>query len=170
MIAPIIYQHVIAGRHVALDTLRPGGPGRMEMMFFGIYNDKNTWLMARLQAFKGRTWCTVRILATKAARGKLTEFTQNIVDQSCRRDAAGLKQFMGIVKALQPVLMRVTKTGRTYTVSARFEGAKKPKWIAMRKLTLLRAKGGLAFGMSMWGKSGGEGVLNVDWVKIETLE
>lgn len=84
-------------------------------------------------------------------------------------------------KAVKSVLLRLEKKGRRYIASGRFEPAsakveKSParEWVALPKLTSLRLPGDkftLIMRTSRTDKhlpDGTEGLVNVDWVKIET--
>ena len=67
-------------------------------------------------------------------------------------------------------------------IAGRIEGTdkngKELPWIEMSKLTSLRQKGGIVFGFTQAQgggggghiSTGGESIVNVDWVKIETLD
>ena len=50
------------------------------------------------------------------------------------------------------------------------ESMDKPKWVEVEKLTSLRAKENLVFGIMQTGATKGETMVNVDWVKIETKQ
>jgi len=74
------------------------------------------------------------------------------------------------MKKAQPILLRLEKKGHAYISSIKLNGVKKPAWFSLGKLSLLRAKGGLSFGVYQATKAEGETSIHVDWVKIEVPE
>jgi Ca-activated chloride channel family protein len=69
-----------------------------------------------------------------------------------------------------PILVRLTKRGRSYIPAVKLLGGKSPKWVEHDKFTILRQKGGLAFGIYQGQKTTNETTMNVDWIKIEVTE
>ncbi len=82
---------------------------------------------------------------------------------------------------LQEVYLRISKTGRSYIVSAKIVGAlttadgAEPQWVELQKLTSLRSPGkGIAVGgfqrpvgHSSYDLAGGESLILIDSVTIE---
>ena len=75
----------------------------------------------------------------------------------------------GAEQAPNPILLRITKKGRTYTPAYKLEGMQQTEWIEHEKVTVLRPKGGLAIGIFQAEKVDGETPMEIDWFKIEAL-
>ena len=72
---------------------------------------------------------------------------------------------------VQPLLVQLRKTGRSYTFAVKLEGIKEPQWVVTEPFSLLRAKGNVAMGTyKNYRDAPGEATLTVDWVKIEVME
>lgn len=112
--------------------------------------------------FSGNPRPQVDIEAKKVSRGKASSFA--------KRMWIGPRKGSFSEPITQPIILRITKKGRSYYSAAMLEGAEKPKWVELEKLTVLRLKGTLAVGFYQAKKVTGETTIKVDWVKIETLE
>jgi hypothetical protein len=142
-----------------------------ESIVFGLHQDKQNCVVAAATfynfAFHGR--CD--IAAVKMAKGKKSVVGKTIHDN--RNGATVAERFKSFP---QPLLLRLEKRGRGYTVSYGFEyedkktKKKQLKWTSVGKLTSLRAKGQLVLGFHQREKVAGESSINVDWVRIDRNE
>jgi hypothetical protein len=142
-----------------------------EVLVLGLYDDKKNFLAGRwITAAVCCPHMFIDIVAVKSAGGQETKFSKRLIQTA----SISLQWAQNLP---QPLYMRITKKGRAYVISAKFEGEEQ-KWLNLQKLTSLRAKGNLAFGFTQRTPGnpdydrirGGESIALVDWVKIETLE
>ena len=142
-----------------------------EYVYFGLHEDGENHLMNWLSTDGGSCYSggsySWHLYATpgKRSKGKSTSKKQEIWRVGrCEGDDNGLAARM---RKAQPILMRLTKTGRSYVFSIKLEGTEDPKWIELDKLTLLKSKGRLAIGATQYQAGSGETTLEVDWVEVE---
>ncbi len=151
-----------------------------EVMLFGLYQDPGEYTLAQWLV---SSWCcyarNLSIKATKNSGGKKAEFVEAmtaVADLGEGNFDAYRGHFQGLGEG---ILLRLTKKGRSYVFAGRVEGkdenGKPFPWIELSKLTSLRQKGDLVFAFTQAKGggghvgSGGESLVNVDWVKIETV-
>jgi len=136
-----------------------------ERPYLALYQDAKNYIEVLASAYFPygmRPAPHVVLEARKISKGKVSSFAQPI----------WMGSFEGSFSEPipQPIILRITKKGRSYYPAAMLEGAEKPKWVELEKLTVLRHKGTPAVGLYQAKKVGGESTMKVDWVKIETLE
>lgn len=137
-----------------------------EAPFLAIYEDKDNHLAASTNAWSyygGTRGARMYLSGWKRTKGKESSF-----DKVIWGGAKG-KVFTA-EQAPNPILLRITKKGRTYTPAYRLEGMKPAKWVEHERLTVLRPKGSLAIGIFQAQKVKGETPLSVDWFKIEAVK
>ena len=137
-----------------------------EAPFLGIYEDKDNQIVATTYAWSkygGIRGAQMYLGSWKRTKGKETSFSKLIWG------GASGKAFTAD-KAPNPILLRITKKGRSYIPAYKLEGMKQTEWIEHEKLTVLRPKGSLAFGIFQAQKVEGETPLSIDWFKIEALK
>ncbi len=112
----------------------------------------------------------------KLARGEATGFARSLLNIEARDLEVRSGQFSDRVKAVQ---LRLEKSGRNYVSAMRFEstnpgaeGAISEEWFTVQQLSSLRAPGDaftIVFGSNSndYTPGGGEGLIEVDWVKVE---
>lgn len=134
-----------------------------ERIFFGLYNDKENYLVSVLSTNYDANsgWHFLYITPTKALKGVVTSNQTNVWHTKRNMD------FNSGMAECQPILLRLEKKGRAYISSMKLEGVAEPKWLEMPGLKLLRAKGNIAVGVFQAAKGKGETTVKVDWVKIE---
>lgn len=143
-----------------------------ERIFFGLYNNKDDFLIAQISVaggscYSGGSYRYHMYLETKKiTRGK-SSGNQQEVWSIPRCDGGNLNELMA--KA-QPILLRISKTGRDYTSAIKLEGSEEPKWIEIPPIKLLRASGSLALGLYQSEAADGETSISVDWVKVEAKQ
>ncbi|MFQ5624139.1 MAG: hypothetical protein ACE5FS_12190 [Paracoccaceae bacterium] len=115
----------------------------------------------------------------KLARGDASGFSRNVYFIESRDLNTRSGVFSDNIAAVE---LRLEKTGRNYVAAVRLEpanpgteGAPGGEWLTVQKLTSLRAPGDafvVIFGSDSSGYTpeGGEGLVEVDWVKIETAD
>ncbi len=152
-----------------------------EVMYFGLFQDSENYMLG---TWLVNSWCcyarNLSIVATKNAGGKKAEFVEAmtaVADLGEGNFDAYRGHFQGLGEG---ILLRLTKKGRSYVFAGRVEGkdmdGKEFPWTVLSKLSSLRQKGDLifAFTQAKGGGghvgSGGESLVNVDWVKVETLK
>jgi hypothetical protein len=159
-------------------TFKPQTMG--EMLRIGVGKDNETSLLASLH-MKNYNYASTEtfIQGDKLSRGKATGFTRSVFTIESRDIEARSASFTGRVKAMQ---LRMEKSGRQYVGALRFEstdpqaeGAISEEWLTVPKLTSLRAPGDaftIVFGSNSndYTPSTGEGLVEIDWVKIEVNE
>jgi hypothetical protein len=69
-----------------------------------------------------------------------------------------------------PIFLKITKKGRSYSPAVKISTEEKPKWIERERFTVLRQKGNLSLGIFQQEKVDGETTMTIDWVKIEALQ
>lgn len=134
-----------------------------ETPFFGIYENKDNHIAAFANAwsyYEGTRGARLYLSAHKIAKGKKTSFNKLVWG------GASGKAFR-IEDAPNPFVLRITKKGRTYTPAVRIGTGSEAVWHEHEKVTALRAKGSLAFGIYQSQKVTGETPIFVDYVKIE---
>jgi hypothetical protein len=134
-----------------------------ELIFLGLYNSPDNYLIvdAILHNDGNELWIELQ----KNFKGKIRMFDKQIFV---------VKKFVGSVRERmkqlpQPILLRLRKDGRDYYGGIMLTRAKKPEWIEVGKLTLLRPKGTLVIGIYQKYHVHGETPVKFDWVKIEKL-
>ncbi|MCP5065587.1 MAG: VWA domain-containing protein [bacterium] len=135
-----------------------------ENAFLGLHEDKQNFMTFSVRAvsyYEAIRGARLFFVGDKLAKGKAAKF-ENVI-----WGGAGGVPFRSD-QPPNPVLIRITKTGRTYTPAVRFEGVAEPTWVEHEKFTSLRQNGGLAFGLHQYADSGGgETSMTVDWVEID---
>jgi hypothetical protein len=152
-----------------------------EVIYFGMFQDKANYLMSALFV---SSWCcyarNLTFTATKSTNGRKAQFSDTLSPTFNHGEGAFKSYRESFRKLGAGLLLRLSKIGREYVFSGRIEGVDEygdpHPWISLSKLVLLRPKGRLVFGFTQsrgGGRhqgSGGESIVNVDWVKIETVE
>lgn len=136
-----------------------------EAPFIGIYEDKDNQIVATTNAWSkygGIRGAQMYLGSWRRTKGKETSFNKLIWG-----GASGVA--FAAEKAPNPILLRITKKGRSYTPAYKLVGLKQTEWIEHEKITVLRPKGSLAFGIFQAQKVKGETPMSVDWFKIEAL-
>ena len=140
-----------------------------ERIFFGMYHDKENYLLSLLSPEMGSCYpggshkIHLYVSPTKATSGKLASNKVDVWNiPYC--DKYDLNK--GAAKG-QPFLLRMEKKGRAYTTSFKAEGDKKPEWKTVPAMKLLRSKGKFALGLYQGYGFEGETSISVDWLKIE---
>jgi hypothetical protein len=137
-----------------------------ETPFLAIYGDKGNHLAATTNAWSyygGTRGARMYLSGWKRTKGKESSFGKVIW--------GGAKgKVFSADKAPNPILLRITKKGRTYSPAYKLEGMKQTEWIEHERLTVLRPKGSLAIGIFQSEKVKGETPMSVDWFKIEALK
>ncbi len=134
-----------------------------ETPFLAIYEDKDNHIAATTNGWSyygGIRGARMYLSGWKRSKGKETSFGKVIWG-----GAKGVP--FTAEKAPNPILLRITKKGRTYTPAYRLEGMKQTEWITHEKFTALRPKGNLAIGIFQAEKVKGETPMSIDWFKIE---
>lgn len=170
-----INKEIPDGDWVATMKLNIDFQSGFEHIFFGVYDDPENYLLSAISTaqgscYSGGSYKTHMYLSTwKASSGKVTTNQQEVWSiPRCNREE-GFNELMAMG---QPYLMRLTKKGRMYTAAIKVEGAEEPVWIEVPGLKILRTpKGGFTTGVYQSSKGAqGETALNIDWIKVETLE
>ena len=112
----------------------------------------------------------VKLNVEKIARGEPSGFA-NLMTQFDTRDLAARSAMFG--EAIEAMMLKLEKKGRNYIVSGKLEGPADAKWVELQKMTSIRSPGKamtLAFGNANNGYApkGGEGFVEVDWVRVTT--
>jgi len=161
-----------------------------EVYALALYTDKDKFLVSSawsgIDAWNGII--NLSAYATKFSKSKYAQFGKVVISGKNfghRTFPADSKPYTDWVsKHVQAILLRIRKKGRSYFVAAKVEGdpvsADGPPadWVELDKLTSLRSPGkflvisiGQAKFTDKYGqRNGGETLVNVDWVKIETGE
>jgi hypothetical protein len=156
------------GDWVATAQIRVEYKTLAERVLFGIYRDKDQFLVARAYTL---LHCCHRlelgIDGLKGSNGQLATFS------AIFREKADLpaEEYPAWANAQpQPLQIRLAKTGRDYVAAMRAAEGDGP-WVTVEKLTQLSTQGNnLVIGLTQGEEhSSGESVLHVDWVKIETV-
>jgi len=161
--------------------LRPEFQTMREVIYFGLFQDKANYLMS---ATFVSSWCcyarNLSITATKNAKGKKAQFAKSLSPSFNHGEGAFDPYRQSLQQLGSGILLRLVKSGHQYVFSGRIEGIDEDDepypWVLLSKLTLLRQKGDLVFGFtqSRGGTrhqgNGGESIVNVDWVRIETAD
>jgi len=137
-----------------------------ETPFLGIYDDKDNHIVAATNSwsyYEGIRGARSFLSGWKRSKGKDTSF-----DKVIWGGASGVA--FAEQDAPNPILLRITKKGRTYTPAYKLEGMKQTEWIEHENLTTLRPTGNLAFGIFQSENVEGETPMSVDWFKIEALD
>lgn len=141
-----------------------------EKVFMGLYDSKDNYTVVQNthQRDDGSSYYNpFRVEVVKNARGQLIRFEKEIFPRIKIAD----KPFSEVMKHLpQPLLLRLRKEGHGYFAGAMLEGAEKPEWVELEKVTSLTHKGNLVIGLYQMERVPGESTVTVDWVKIETTE
>ena len=148
---------------------------KAETIALGIYQDKDNYILATPR-FRNGSWSALMIeMQTESrSRGKQVSFSKSIwTGNKTHVDGVGTDWAKEIAHLPQPLLVRLEKRGRQYVSMIKFENVENPDWIEMEKLTALRAKGRPVVGYYQHDESyagNGQGSIEIDWIKIETLE
>ncbi len=149
-----------------------------ETFSIGVAKDNENSLLASLHMRSYNYALTQTFVrGDKIARGEATGFERSLLDIESRDIEVRASQFADKVKAVQ---LRLEKSGRNYVAALRFEatnpgaeGAVSEEWYTVQELTSLRAPGDaftIVFGNNSndYTPNNGEGLVQVDWVKVET--
>jgi len=156
-------QELPKGNWVATMKFRmPYQTGR-ETPFLALYDNKDNHIAAFSNAwsyYDGTRGSRMYLSGQKMQKGKKTHFNKVIWG-----GASG--QPFKMIDAPNPFILRITKKGRSYYPAVSFNVGGEQTWIEHEKITSLRLKGKLAFGIYQSEKVKGETPMYVDWVKIE---
>jgi len=156
-------QKLPKGNWVATMKFRmPYQTGR-ETPFLAVYDNKDNHIAAFSNAwsyYNGTRGSRMFLSGQKIQKGKKTHFNKVIWG-----GASG--QPFKMIDAPNPFILRITKKGRSYYPAVSFNVGGEQTWIEHEKITSLRLKGMLAFGIYQSEKVNGETPMYVDWVKIE---
>ena len=154
------------GNWIATMKLNVDFQSGQELVFFGLYDDKDNYLVNQLTTAYDQNHARhyLFVSPTKTLKGKIVSSRNNIWGEKKGDDLSP-----GLFEA-QPFLLRIEKKGRAYINSIKLEGIEEPKWIDFPELKLLRSKGNLAFGVFQSNQGSGETSLMIDWIKIETMQ
>jgi len=143
----------------------------------GIAKDNENSLLTSLRLSNyNYAFTQVFVQADKLARGEATGFNRQVFKIEDRDLEKRSAQFTDKIKAVQ---LRLEISGRNYTSALRFEstdpgteGAVSEEWFTVQQLTSLRAPGDaftIVFGSNsnQYTPNTGEGLVEVDWVKVE---
>jgi len=136
-----------------------------EAPFIGIYEDGDNHLVTTTNAwsyYEGIRGARMFLSSWKRSGGNEASFNK-VIWGGASGEAFSAEQ------APNPILLRITKKGRTYTPAYLLEGMKQTEWIEHEKLTSLRPKGKLAIGIYQLENVNGETPMAIDWFKIEAL-
>lgn len=166
-----------------------------ETFAVAIHKDKKTMLSANARLVSYGNHFGVKLFAEKVSKGEVTRFetvlwSQTVLDADFSTDQSA--HFDGAAKDITAINLRITKTGRKYTVGAKIEGTvpvvpgeqgqgpkwKKPQWFELQALTSLRAPGTnvmvttyqAPFVTSYYEIEGGESLNKIDSVSLEVAE
>ncbi len=137
----------------------------VEAPFLAIYEDGDNQIVATTNSwsyYEAIRGARMYLSSWKRSKGKESSFGK-VIWGGASGEAFSAEQ------APNPILLRITKKGRTYTPAFKLEGMKQTEWIEHEKLTSLRPKGSLAIGIFQLKKVNGETPMAVDWFKIEAL-
>lgn len=150
-----------------------------EWLRIGLSKEENTSLLGTL-AMGGHDYVTThaQVRIDKTVNGKATSFGTNLTAFGDRNLSQRTEKFANAIKGYQ---LRMTKKGRNYIVSARLEPNDQQtdksiskQWKVLQTLTSLKTPGDaftLMFGNTHTHPSlphNGEGLVDIDWVQIET--
>lgn len=157
-------------------TLVPQAFG--EGIGIGLGTDKDNGLYAEYYFYSDNYARTdAYVQARKVSKGEVTRFWRDLYSFEDRDLEVRSTRYSDNVGAVE---LRLQKRGRKYEAAARLEpvqagadGAPSGEWMTVQSLTSLRAPGDnfvLYFGSNSSGyvPDGGEGLIEVDWLKIET--
>ena len=137
-----------------------------ETPYLAIYEDKDNYIFASGGAwsyYSGTSGARLYLTGSKIVKGK-SNYASNVVWGGA--DGVAFNE----EEAPNPFVLRLTKKGRSYTPAIRLSNGTEATWKEFQTITLLRPKGGLAFGIVQAEKVKGETPLLVDVVKIERLD
>ena len=139
-----------------------------ECVFFGLYDDKDNHTTGGM--YFVTTWggeLRMNLSGAKMSRGKENSLLRERVWWGANGGPA-VEQAKTMPK---PLYLRIEKRGRSYQLAARLgDEASQAEWLDIGKLTALRAKGKLAFGITQYKDVPGESSMEVDSIKIEAIQ
>jgi hypothetical protein len=151
-----------------------------EMFRVGVTKDAETSLLASINMRNyNYAFTETLVQGDKLSRGEATGFARSLFNIEDRDLEIRSAKFTDRIKAVQ---LRLEKSGRQYTAALRFEstnpgaeGAVSEDWFTVQKLSSLRAPGDaftVMFGSNSnsYTPNTGEGLVEVDWVRIEVDE
>jgi hypothetical protein len=143
-----------------------------EEFSLGLHEAKDDYLVARLvivpDPYYGHKFF---VRATKMAGTQETAFDQLILRYYCNvcGENQSIQKFVSEVS--KPILLRLTKQGRSYDASAQWEGSDENgepyPLLRTEKVTSLRSNGLPFIAATQNQDSKGESLFQVDWMKIE---
>lgn len=144
-----------------------------EDIFLGLHESKDNYLLSRLvvhpDPYYGHKFL---VRAAKRSGAEEPAFDGLLFGYSCNvcGDEQHISKFVKDVS--KPILLSLTKQGRSYVAAAQWEGTDGngqpyPR-VQTEKLTSLKGGGDIVIGIVQTGDSTGESLVTVDWVKIET--
>ncbi len=142
-----------------------------EWLRMGLSDGAEKSLLGSFQMFTYNYALTfVKLDVEKISKGEPSGFN-NVMTQFDNSDLAARSAMFG--EAIEAMQMKLEKRGRNYIVSGKLEGPADAKWVEMQKMTSIRSPGKaltLAFGNANNGYApkGGEGFVEVDWVRVTT--
>lgn len=142
-----------------------------EDVAFGLYDGPENYLVARLRVVPDKYYGhKFLVLGSKRTGTQETGFEHVIFRYECNvcGDDQSISTFAAEIS--RPILLSLIKRGRSYSASAQWEGTDESgspyPVVQTEELTTLRGAGNPALGLTQAGGSGGESLVEVDWVKI----
>lgn len=133
----------------------------VEVPFLGLFMDADNFLATdlRVHHWSGHS-DTLHLYATKEVSDhKRIQFDVPVTPDYEVGALAG--------KLPDAIYLQLEKAGRSYLARARLGDGPEAKWIGTPKLTSLRSPGKPVLGFSQTGNADNEGLMYVDWVRIE---
>jgi Mg-chelatase subunit ChlD len=139
-----------------------------EVFFIGLYKDNENFLFSRISVPMIASHFRLYLSSIKMSGGKKTEFSTGL--DPLVPPVYHTQPFSTFADSLpQPFLLRLTKSGRSFTAEVKLEGLEDAQWIETDKLTLLRPKGRPAVGLYQFSPVSGESIALVNWFRIEAI-
>ncbi len=153
-----------------------------ERYILALYKDKENMLTAETGAIiSGYNTTDIRLWGSKIVDTTPTSYENRVLLSPQPPNSAYATtprwQMDWTLANAKAILMRIEKSGRKYTVSSKLEGettmadGKEPEWIRLQELTSLRPPGdSFVMALTQSAKVSGEAIMEIDWIKIESME
>jgi len=137
-----------------------------ETPFLALYGDKDNYIAAFANAwsyYSGTRGSRLYLGSKKVVKGKSSRFSDVMWGGSSGKPFSA-------DDLPNPFILRITKSGHSYTAAVQIKQGAETTWIERASLTAIRQPGNLAFGIYQSEKVNGETPMSVDWVKIESAD
>ena len=138
-----------------------------ESFFLALFQDKDHWTAASLNAQPGQHNQSLDIGLSRKSSDEIVRSAGSLAAQVCI-PCANWNKFISEKNLNQPIYLRLQRTGHDFVASSRLETSGPDTWVTTNKIASLSALGNLVIGFTQTSKGTGQTQVTVEWVRVES--